>query len=132
MKLGTETGSLVNHLYSRGTIGQPVAVVGMGATELMWTDRDACTIVEVVMDKGEVKRIATTSDDSKVVSGSGHDGSAAYDHTSKPDGYRTYWRMSKAGKWESIVPNDVGRWVKSGNGKGLRIGSREKYSDPSF
>jgi hypothetical protein len=39
MKLGTETGSLVNHLMSQSGAGVPV--VGKGATELMWTDRHA-------------------------------------------------------------------------------------------
>lgn len=32
MKLGTQTGSVINHLYSRGVIGQPTPEVGMGAT----------------------------------------------------------------------------------------------------
>ena len=32
MKLGTETGSMTNHIYSRATKGQPDPAVGMGAT----------------------------------------------------------------------------------------------------
>lgn len=39
MQLGTETGSVVNHLYSRHANNIPVA--GKGATELKWTDRHA-------------------------------------------------------------------------------------------
>lgn len=147
MKLGAQTGSIINHLYSRGTIGQPPLTVGMGATELLWTDRHALTVVEIVVagpgGKGEavwngdaiqaadVKRIATTRDSSKVVAGSGHDGSAEYEFVSHPDGHRTYWRFSKTGKWESIRLNDKGRWVKSGE-HGLRIGERDEYRDPSF
>ncbi len=44
MKLGTQTGSVINHLHSRAVIGQPEPVVGMGATMLLWSDRRACTI----------------------------------------------------------------------------------------
>ena len=34
MKLGSQTGSVINHLLARGTIGQPEVKVGMGATIL--------------------------------------------------------------------------------------------------
>lgn len=44
MKLGTQTGSLMNHLYSRGQEQEPV--VGEGATVLLWTDRHAYTVRE--------------------------------------------------------------------------------------
>lgn len=148
MKLGTQTASVVNNIYSRGVIGQPALTVGMGATELLWTDRHALTIVEIVVagpgGKGEsiwsgdsiqasdIKRIATTQDNSKVIAGSGHDGSAEYEYTSNLDGHRTWWRVGKGGLWESIRLNEEsGRWVKHGE-RGLRIGEREEYRDPSF
>lgn len=51
MKLGTETGSVVNHLMSRG--GSNVPVVGKGATELMWTDRKAYFVNSVSEDLKE-------------------------------------------------------------------------------
>ena len=45
MKAGTQTGSLVNHLMSQDT---PIAPeIGMGATILSWTDRNAGTIVKI-------------------------------------------------------------------------------------
>ena len=44
MKIGTETGSLVNWVQSAYT-GTPV--VGEGATEFHWTDRSAYTVTEV-------------------------------------------------------------------------------------
>ena len=34
MKLGSQTGSVINHLYSRAVIGQPKPKVGMGCTLL--------------------------------------------------------------------------------------------------
>lgn len=40
-------GSL-NNLMLTGTKGQPTPEVGMGATQLGWTDRHAYTIVEVI------------------------------------------------------------------------------------
>ncbi len=43
MKLGTETNSLINNLYSNMTIGAPAQVVGMAATTLSWTDRSVAT-----------------------------------------------------------------------------------------
>lgn len=130
MQLGTQTASVMNHLYSRGVVGQPVPTVGMGATELCWTDRHALTIVEVVVKKGEVERIATTRDTASVIRGSGHDGSAEYAYTSNIDGARQWWRIGKKGLWEGIHQRD-GRWRKT-NGSGLRIGERNEYRDPSF
>lgn len=130
MQLGTQTASVVNHLHARGVIGQPTPTVGMGATELMWTDRHALTIVEVVMKGDKVERIATTRDDAKVVRGSGHDGSAEYEYTSNVNGSKSWWRIGSKGLWEGIHQRD-GRWRKT-NTSGLRIGSREEYRDPSF
>jgi hypothetical protein len=47
MKLGTETGSLMNHLRSNDPTPP---VVGKGATELMWTDRHAYFVNAVSKD----------------------------------------------------------------------------------
>jgi len=50
MKLGTETGSLVNHVMSKsGTKPE----VGKGATELLWSDRHAYFVNEVSKDGKE-------------------------------------------------------------------------------
>lgn len=74
MRLGSQTGSVVNHLHARGTIGQPAPVAGMGATILHWTDRSAATIFRVFEHKGDVA-VETRDDDAKVVRGSGQSGS---------------------------------------------------------
>jgi hypothetical protein len=50
MKLGTETGSVINHLKSKNPTPP---VVGKGATELMWTDRKAYFVNEVSEDGKE-------------------------------------------------------------------------------
>lgn len=61
MRLGTQTGSVTNHILSRATIGQPEPTVGMGATLLGWTDRHACTIVEVSMERDRI--VVTVQED---------------------------------------------------------------------
>lgn len=48
MKLGTETGSMVNHLIS--ACGTPPEE-GKGATELLWSDRKAYEVLLVSPDK---------------------------------------------------------------------------------
>lgn len=48
MKLGTETGSLTNYLIGNSKDQTPI--VGQGATELRWTDRQAYEVLEVSED----------------------------------------------------------------------------------
>lgn len=135
MRIGTQTNSLVNHLYSRATIGQPAPVVGMGATVLMWTDRQAATITKVTELTGKQYRyeIEVTEDISKVVEGSTHDGSAEYQYQANPNGHSTTFAFSvKSSKWVSVRRNEeTGRLIQT-EGSGLRIGERETYRDPSF
>lgn len=136
MQLGTQTASLVNHLHARGTIGQPTPAAGMGATILHWTDRTAATIFRVFDHKGLVA-IETRDDDSKVVSGSGHDGSAEYEYKVNVRGYRR-WFVLKDQQWREAAPFFRPaaplklKLSTKGSGHGLRIGDRNTYSDPSF
>lgn len=135
MKIGSETGSVMNHLMSRGVRGQPIPFVGMPATMLHWTDRSAATIVNVVEIGGSKRwkfEVIVQRDHAKVVAGSGHDGSAEYEYSRDPDGTRETFRMALDGMWCKVVPNEKGRLVKSKGGAGLRIGEREEYRDPSF
>lgn len=133
LKLGTETGSVINNIMSRQILNKPKAEVGMGATLLYWTDREAATIVEVIGDgltKGTI--IGVRTDAWKVISGSMQDGSAEFEYMPRDEGNVSYFRITKTGTWESIRRNpETGRWNKIGNG-GIRIGSREKYHDPCF
>lgn len=131
MKLGTETGSVMNHLISRGVIGQPEPAVGMGATILMWTDRKAATVTEV-FKVGMLTYITIQADKSKVVKGSSQDGSAEYEFIPDPNGSTTTYRREANGLWTEVRKNKAtGRWVKT-QGAGLRIGERDEYCDPSF
>ena len=134
MNLGTQTGSVTNHLLSRATNGQPEPRVGMGATILMWSDRHAATITSV-LKKVNTTYVTTQDDDAKVVSGSTHDGSATYEFTPNPKGrIRHFKSVGPDGGWKQIRWNDDSkRWNQvPGGGQGLRIGQREEYYDHSF
>jgi hypothetical protein len=121
---------------ARGTIGQPTPVAGMGATVLLWTDRHAATIFRVFEHKGLVA-IETRDDNSKVVKGSGHDGSAEYEYATNVLGYRRYFVL-KDDSWRECGVTSLPeqplklKLCSKGSGHGLRIGGRSEYRDPSF
>lgn len=129
MKLGSETGSVINNLYSRAVIGQPEPQVGMGVTVLGWTDRHPGTIVKIEK-AGKYEVITVQEDKSKVISGTVFDGSAQYEYAQDTAGRLSHFRF-RNNRWEEIHKSDKGRWVKSG-GYGLRLGQRERYYDPHF
>lgn len=131
MKLGTETGSLVNHMYARGTRGQPAPEVGMGATLLLWTDRQAATIIAVETDAQGRTMVTVQEDAAKVIRGSERDGSAEYAYTADPRGATYTFRMEEGKGWRAVTKGARGRW-KLAEGHGLRIGDRRHYRDPSF
>lgn len=133
MKLGTQTGSVINHLHSRAVIGQPESVVGMGATMLLWSDRRACAITNVQQARGKLI-VTVQRDHATVVAGSSHDGSAEYSYAPNPRGGEHHFRREDDGRWQQVVINrKTGRWGKvDGGGRGLRIGERDEYLDPSF
>ncbi len=129
MKLGSQTGSLTNHLYSRMTIGQPVPTVGMGATILSWTDRHAGTIVEVIKNG---QYIAVIEDDAKRIDKNGMSEMQEYEYTARLDGHKQWFKQEKDGRWVGVSRNpDTRRFKKNGVG-GLRIGVRDSYHDYSF
>jgi hypothetical protein len=143
MKLGTETGSVVNHLYSRAVIGQPEPEVGMGVTMLFWTDRAPGTI-QRVFKIGKNTAIEVTFDASTLVSGSTQSESQEWQFTEKSGSTRMTYMRKPNGTWKNMVhkaidvDEDAGRtiyskrWSQSGSGAGLRIGKRDKYIDPCF
>lgn len=131
MNLGTQTGSVINHLHSRAVIGQPEPKPGMGATILLWTDRHAATIRNVLRI-GNKLAVQVTRDLATVVKGSAHDGSAEYEFTTTPDGTLQTFAFN-GDKWEQYHVNpETKRWNKAKSGRGLRIGERDEYRDPSF
>ena len=134
LKLGTETGSLVNHVWSRVRPETPEGVfVGMGATFLSWTDRHAATVHAVWTEGKSNPRtfISVREDNWKRTDSNGISESQSYDFTPDPDGREEVYRWDGE-RWEGVRRNpESGRWNKCRN-YGLLLGERSKFEDPSF
>ena len=129
MKLGSETGSLCNHIFSRMTKGQPTPEVGMGCTILAWTDRHAGTIVKI--DSSTKYPVLFIQEDHyKMTNEGGIWGNQEYEFTADPKGLIWNFRCRNE-KWELVTKSEKGRWILC-CGEGLRIGTRDRYYDPSF
>lgn len=129
MRLGSQTGSLTNHLYSRMVKGAPIPQVGEGATILCWTDRHGATVVEVL--KGG-KYIAVVEDDCRRIDKNGMSENQEYEYTPRLDGVKKWYKREKDGRWSEVRFNEAtGRFKKTGGG-GLCVGVRDTYHDYSF
>ena len=111
LKAGSETGSLVNHLMSRGGA---VPEVGIGATILYWTDRVPATIVKVTP-----KQVHVQMDDAERIDQNGMSESQEYKYTPNKLAKVLIFRLTKRG-------------YRSKEGSGLLVGHRERYYDYSF
>jgi hypothetical protein len=130
LRLGTQTGSLINNIMSRSVIGEPLPEIGMGATMLSWTDRNPATIV-TVFSKGKTQYVGVNEDDAVRTDSNGYSESQTYEFSFNPHVFIQYYRKTSKGTWEGCYINpETGRFVK-GNGS-LSIGQRGKYWDPSF
>lgn len=112
MKLGSETGSLINHVMT--TAGQfAMPKVGDGATICMWSDRQACTVIKVT-------RCTVTVQEDKAIrtDTNGMSECQTYRYEPDPDVATYVFRKTKNG-WKS-------------KGLGLLIGVRCHYYDYSF
>jgi hypothetical protein len=128
MKLGTETGSMVNHLYSRYAVTD--IQVGQPATLLSWTDRYPATVVEV-FKKGLYTYVVVQSDDYKRIDSNGMSEAQEYEYKRNPEGAMTTFKLV-GGKLVSVRKNKTsGRYVRN-HGAGCVIGVRERYYDFSF
>lgn len=125
MKLGTETGSLVNHIYS--TFACENIQIGDPATLTGWTDRHAGTVSNL-FTKGKYGYVSIQKDVAKIVGGTGF-GDEVYEYSRNPNAYEDTFRIV-AGQLKPVYQNENGRWVK-GSG-GAFVGRRESYRDPSF
>lgn len=114
------TGSLINNIYANSK--QVVPIVGMGATMLMFSDRHAGTIVEVLKkSKGEVKGFVWQQDNAKRIDKNGMSESQQYEYSANIDGP----------KYEVILRKN-GRYVRKGeslNGTSFALDSRMEYYD---
>lgn len=132
MKLGSQTGSLTNHLYSRMVIGQPQPTVGMGGTVCGWTDRYATTIIEV-FTIGRSVYIKAQEDFAKRSDDNGMSECQEYTYSPNPEGSVHTFKRESDGRWSEVYKNqETGRYKKYNGGKGFRLGVRQKYHDYSF
>ncbi len=126
LNLGTQTGSLVNHIASRCI--HPDIQVGMGATLLSWTDRHPATVTEHYT-KGVYEYVVVQSDDYQCVMYKDELQSYTYHRNCEAE-TSTFRRKPNTG-WQGVYKSrTTGRWNKCCGG--LSIGEREKYYDPCF
>jgi hypothetical protein len=114
MKLGSETGSLMNHVMTGSQ--QPTPTVGMPATVCYWTDRHAGTVIKVT-----AKTITVQEDTATRVDSNGMSENQDYTYERNPNGRITVFRQNKAGAWRG-----------ANRGPGLVLGHRRSYHDFSF
>ena len=127
MKLGTETGSLVNHIKSRGKHDVTKLTVGMGATLLSWSDRSPATVISI---EGNI--VAVQTDNYERVDTNGMSDMQEYEYSRNLEGSIHYFRINKNGDISSVYRNaETGRWNKISNG-GVAFGYRSRYHDFSF
>lgn len=112
------TGSIVNLLMDQSS--QPVPLVGMGATELGWTDRHAYTVVEVQTPK----RIVVQADNTKRTDKNGMSEMQVYEYTPNPNAAKEVLTLRKNGRWI--------RQGESSKSTSFALGFRKAYHDFSF
>lgn len=116
------TGSMMNHLMDSPSDVTPA--VGMGVTELCWTDRRAYTIIEVV----NAKTLRVQKDKATRTDGNGMSDCQSYSYEPDPEGSiaTITLRSTKRGP----------RWVAKGysvkDGNSWKLGIRDEYHDYSF
>lgn len=113
MKLGTETGSLVNHIISRTASKNPE--IGDPCTISWWTDRDPGTIIKVTPKSVTVQFDKYTRTDNY-----GMSDVQEYEYERDPEGRTMTFRLTKKG------------WRAKGGHPCLHIGRRNRYYDYSF
>lgn len=117
MKIGRETNSVMNLVMS-GTSGQPSPEVGMGVTELHWTDRHAGTVTWVSKTG---KTLRYRLDIAKRVDDNGMSESQTYEYEPDPTAAERTARQNRR----------TGAWKMTG-GPRLSLGVRRAYHDYSF
>lgn len=113
-------GNIMNRIEE--TIRPAVPEIGMGATILMWSDRIACTIVEVNAKK---TRIVIQHDNAIRTDKNGMSESQEYCYEPNADGVKIVATLRKNGTFV-----EQGESMK--NGTIVRIGERRHYHDYSF
>lgn len=121
-------GSYINRMLEDALCPEPE--VGMGATELGWTDRHAGTITEVVRatkgpNAGRVVRVSVQRDHAERTDDRGPSDGQSYAYARDPEGRVTDFSLRRNGRW-IVVGGSMAEGV------GLVIGRRDEYFDYSF
>lgn len=130
MKLGTQTGSLINHLIAgANTLAEIKA--GTPATILSWSDRAPATVFRV-FKVGSSTIVETRDDLYKRIDNNGMSESQEYEYKININGSQSYWKIDKNGDVSRVyLKRETGRWVKAKSGS-IAFGRREKYHDFTF
>lgn len=119
---GQEVTNMIGNVISqiKSNSKQPQAEVGMGCTVCAWSDRYACTIIEVSKSG---RTIVCQRDKATRTDNWGMSDCQEYSYERDPNGLTfTMWF------------NKHGRWVEKGCPDGYKcyLGSRDEYYDYSF
>ena len=123
LKLGTQTGSLINHLQSRAASQMPDPE--KGATELHWTDRSAYFVNSVSKDGKtcEIERAKAIR-----IDGLGMSDSQDYKYERDPKAIKYTLKFRYGAWWKDLGDNPYRRYQKIS----IRFGSMDEYFDYSF
>lgn len=113
-------GSFVNSV--QGNSAQRTPEVGMGATILMWSDRQAATIIEVSKSG---KSILVREDNAKRVDNNGMSDAQTYEYSANVNGRVTEFTLRRNGRW-------VRKGESQKGGQRVAIGYRDHHYDYSF
>lgn len=133
MKLGTQTGSLVNHVMTHGATHAHDIEVNTGATICLYTDRHAGTIIKT-FNHGKSSFIVWQRDTAVRVDNNGLSDAQKFEYKSDPNGStRTFRYDEKKEMWREVIRDEhSGRWRLTGSSTGIILNSRDEYFDFSF
>ena len=124
MRLGTQTGSLINHVLANAG---PAPAVGMAATLLSWTDRHPATVIEVTK-----KYIVVQEDQWERIDRNAISEVQRYEYFRNENGNTYIFKRGKDGDWSEARWNPDTERLNKVDGYGLMLGRRERYYDVSF
>ena len=129
MRLGTQTGSLVNHLLTHTVLSVPA--VGDAATLCGWSDRSPATVIEVI-EKGKSVIVKVQKDNYTRIDNNGMSESQVYEYSRNPEGSVYFFKRKTSGEWREVRKNEeTGRFVLA-RGAGIYFGERERFYDFTF
>lgn len=121
-------GSFVNKLMSSSKIQE--VKVGDGATLLLYSDRNPCTVTKVD-EKKNYTLVEVQEDSYKRTDSNGMSDSQEYTYSQNPNG-RTYLFQIKNNVAQEVVLNPETKRLNKANSAKIYFGKREKYHDFTF